>query len=101
MIKNSDSFNVILEDINPKKTDMELNNLDRRDFIKGSAATLALTSLSAKGFANALDAKKQYKVGLIGSGWYGKSDLFRLIQVANVDVVTLCDVDTKMLAEAI
>lgn len=80
---------------------MELNNLDRRDFIKGSAATLALTSLSAKGFGKTLDTKKLYKVGLIGSGWYGKSDLFRLIQVANVDVVALCDVDTKMLAEAI
>ncbi|WP_341224863.1 Gfo/Idh/MocA family oxidoreductase [uncultured Arcticibacterium sp.] len=80
---------------------MDINNLDRRDFIKGSAATLALSTLSGKGFANTLDTKKQYKVGLIGSGWYGKSDLFRLIQVANVDVVALCDVDTKMLAEAI
>ncbi|AWV97376.1 Gfo/Idh/MocA family oxidoreductase [Arcticibacterium luteifluviistationis] len=80
---------------------MEINNFDRRDFIKGSAATLALTSLSAKGFAKTLDTKKQYKVGLIGTGWYGKSDLFRLIQVANVDVVALCDVDTKMLSEAI
>ena len=40
------------------------------------------------------------RVGLIGSGWYGKSDLFRLIQVAPVEVVSLCDVDKKMLAEA-
>ncbi len=40
------------------------------------------------------------KVGLIGSGWYGKSDLFRLIQVANVEVVALCDVDKQMLDSA-
>src|SRR6266581_6628382 len=39
-------------------------------------------------------------VGLIGSGWYGKCSLFRLIQVAPVEVVSLCDVDKKMLAEA-
>jgi hypothetical protein len=36
---------------------------------------------------------------LIGCGWYGKTDLFRLIQVAPVEVVSLCDVDKTMLAE--
>jgi predicted dehydrogenase len=39
-------------------------------------------------------------VGLIGTGWYGKVDLLRLIQVAPVEVVSLCDVDKRMLAEA-
>ena len=43
---------------------------------------------------------KTWNVGLIGSGWYGKSDLFRLIQVANVNVVALCDVDKIMLNNA-
>src|SRR5205814_4894495 len=43
---------------------------------------------------------KPLRVGLIGCGWYGKADLFRLIQVAPVEVVSLCDVDKKMLAEA-
>lgn len=40
------------------------------------------------------------RVGLIGTGWYGKCDLLRLIQVADVDVVALCDVDRRMLGEA-
>ena len=40
------------------------------------------------------------RVALIGSGWYGKIDLFRLIQVAPVEVVALCDVDSTMLSEA-
>ena len=44
------------------------------------------------------DFKK--RVALIGSGWYGKIDLLRLIQVAPVEVVGLCDVDSKMLAGA-
>jgi predicted dehydrogenase len=44
--------------------------------------------------------QKTYRVGLIGAGWYGKSDLCRLIQVAPVEVVSLCDVDQHMLAGA-
>ncbi|MBM3964820.1 MAG: Gfo/Idh/MocA family oxidoreductase, partial [Planctomycetes bacterium] len=32
--------------------------------------------------------------------WYGKADLFRLLQVAPVEVVSLCDVDSKMVTEA-
>jgi len=39
-------------------------------------------------------------VGLIGSGWYGKSDLLHLMQVAPVEVVGLCDVDERMVKEA-
>ncbi len=45
-------------------------------------------------------AQKNYKVGLIGSGWYGKSDLFRLIQVSPVEVVAICDPDEHMLESA-
>jgi predicted dehydrogenase len=43
---------------------------------------------------------RTYRVGLIGAGWYGKSDLFRLIQVASVEVIAICDPDQNMLAEA-
>jgi predicted dehydrogenase len=35
-------------------------------------------------------------VGLVGCGWYGKTDLFHLMQVAPVEVVGLCDVDSVM-----
>jgi predicted dehydrogenase len=44
--------------------------------------------------------QKVRRVGLIGSGWYGKADLLRLIQVSPVEVVSLCDVDRRMLADA-
>ena len=40
------------------------------------------------------------RVGLIGSGWYGKCDLLRLLQVAPVEVVSLCDADARMLDDA-
>jgi predicted dehydrogenase len=71
--------------------------MHRRDFLKQSAAAFAVANLPV--YAQQLaDMKK--RVGLIGTGWYGKTDLLRLIQVAPVEVVSLCDVDGKMLAEA-
>ena len=69
--------------------------MNRREFVAGSAA-LALTGSTA--FAQEF-ADKKYRVGLIGTGWYGKCDLFRLLQVAPVEVVSLCDVDSKLLSE--
>ncbi|MCC6416944.1 MAG: Gfo/Idh/MocA family oxidoreductase [Gemmataceae bacterium] len=71
--------------------------MNRRDFLQTGAAGLAL---SAAAGVHAAGEPKPPRVGLIGCGWYGKCDLFRLIQVAPVEVVSLCDVDRKMLAEA-
>ena len=71
--------------------------MHRRDFLRQSAAAFVVTGLPR--YAGQLaDARK--RVGLIGSGWYGKADLLRLIQVAPVEVVSLCDVDRGMLADA-
>src|SRR6476620_3133442 len=71
--------------------------MNRRHFLQTSAAALAASALRS----HAVDfADQKKRVGLIGCGWYGKCDLFRLIQVAPVEVVSLCDVDRKMLAEA-
>lgn len=64
--------------------------MHRRTFLQSTAA-LALSS----GFHSAGETKP-YRVGLIGCGWYGKNDLFRLIQIAPCDVVSLCDVDSNM-----
>jgi predicted dehydrogenase len=71
--------------------------MNRRQFLQVGAAGLALSAFGGYA-AEFADQKK--RVGLIGSGWYGKSDLLRLIQVAPVDVVSLCDVDKRMLADA-
>src|SRR5689334_8152070 len=73
-------------------------HMNRRSFLHAGAAGLALSSLRETALAMADQAPK--RVGLIGSGWYGKVDLLRLIQVAPVEVVSLCDVDRKMLDEA-
>jgi predicted dehydrogenase len=72
--------------------------MDRRRFLQTGTAGLAVSA--AGGYAVEYADQKPRRVGLIGSGWYGKTDLFRLIQVAPVEVVSLCDVDQRMLAQA-
>ncbi|MEK7407971.1 MAG: Gfo/Idh/MocA family oxidoreductase [Acidobacteriota bacterium] len=66
--------------------------MERRRFLHTAAGGLALPAW--------LEDQKPKRVGLIGSGWYGKCDLLRLVQVAPVEVVSLCDVDKRMLAQA-
>ncbi len=74
-------------------------NLDRRTLLKGAGASLVLAAFNASGM-NIFHPVKTWRVGLIGTGWYGKNDLFRIMQVATVDVVALCDVDKNKLNEA-
>ncbi len=71
--------------------------MHRREFLTKSAAALAVSRMPAFAFQG---GGARRRVGLIGCGWYGKTDLFRLIQVAPVEVVSLCDVDKNMLADA-
>ena len=71
--------------------------MNRRQFLTASAG-LALSA--GRGLAVPYADQKPRRVGLIGSGWYGKSDILRLIQIAPVEIVSLCDVDKQMLAEA-
>lgn len=73
--------------------------ISRREFIKTGASALALSSISIPGLSS-VQSSQPLRVGLIGTGWYGKSDLFKLIQVAPVDVVGLCDVDKNLLKGA-
>jgi len=72
--------------------------MDRREFLKASAASVAFSAFGA--YAAEPVRQNPRRVGLIGSGWYGKSALFRLLQIEPVEVVALCDVDKNMLAEA-
>ncbi|HET6883672.1 MAG TPA: Gfo/Idh/MocA family oxidoreductase [Pirellulales bacterium] len=73
--------------------------MNRRDVLKTGVAGLAASALARCHTAHATEPKL-HRVGLIGCGWYGKSDLFRLIQVAPVEVVSLCDPDKHQLEGA-
>jgi len=72
--------------------------MNRRKFLQFGAAGIALSAL--RYVPTTFAAEKTRRVGLIGTGWYGKCDLLRLIQVEPVEVVSLCDVDKRMLSEA-
>jgi hypothetical protein len=64
--------------------------MTRRDLLKAGIA------LGAAGSAIAFADDKVRRVGIIGPGWYGKSDLLRMVQVSPIEVVSMCDVDSKM-----
>src|SRR5262245_62719076 len=71
----------------------------RRNFLKTTGAG-AVALAAPKPSLFAADEDKPLRVALIGCGWYGKTDLFHLIQVAPVEVVGLCDVDSQVAAAA-
>src|SRR2546423_2663592 len=73
--------------------------MTRRNFLKTSGAG-AVALAAAKTSLFAAEEEKPLRVALIGCGWDGKTDLFHLIQVAPVEVVGLCDVDSKMVETA-
>lgn len=72
--------------------------MNRREFLQAGTAGLALSAMG--GLAPMFAAAKPKRVALIGTGWYGKSAMFRLLQVAPVEIVALCDVDSRMVAQA-
>lgn len=74
--------------------------MNRRNFLQTAGLAAAPFILTRKSLFAEEVSDKKHRVGLIGSGWYGKCDLLRLIQVSPVDVVSLCDVDSVMLKEA-
>ncbi len=72
--------------------------MNRRHFLRtGGATALALSGLQRY---SEVFADTRLRVGVIGTGWYGKSILFRLLQVAPAEIVSLCDVDSAMVADA-
>jgi predicted homoserine dehydrogenase-like protein len=73
--------------------------MNRREFLRGAAAGAALTTAMGS-FVPLYAQSKPRRVGLIGPGWYGKSAHFRLLQIEPVEVVALCDVDKRMVAQA-
>jgi predicted dehydrogenase len=75
-------------------------SMNRREFLYTTALGLAAAAVAPAAPAQEYDRDKRRRVGLIGCGWYGKSDLFRLVQVSPVEIVSLCDVDSQMLANA-
>ena len=71
--------------------------MDRRDFIKTSAA--ASVAFSAVPLVRA-KSRKRYRTALIGSGWWGMNILRTAMAADQAEVVAMCDVDQNQLGPA-
>ena len=72
--------------------------MNRRTFIKNSTTTVAAsTAYSSLPLLTALTPSpmKQYRIALIGSGWWGMNILREAIYAKTGKVVALCDVDDR------
>src|SRR2546423_458011 len=74
--------------------------MNRRTFVSSLAlASAAVASNPSRLFAG--EAKARPRVGLIGCGWIGGVYLQALAQHAQVDVVSLCDVNANALRDTL
>lgn len=71
--------------------------VSRRTLLRTAVGALAA---ALHGEAGVAAVARPRRVGLIGAGWYGKSDLWRLAQVAPVEILAIADPDRTMLAGA-
>lgn len=91
-----------MKSVNSARSTPASFNINRRQFLKSASALAALAAFPTLGAeALGLVNGKPKRVGLIGAGWYGKSDLWRLAQVAPVEIISICDPDKNMLAGAV
>ncbi len=74
--------------------------MNRRRFLHAAGAGLAAAGMLPNAATATNLEQMDLRVALIGAGWYGKCDFLRLIQVAPVEVVAICDADSRMAAEA-
>lgn len=73
--------------------------MNRRTFVSSLAVAGVAAATSPRLFS--AEAKSRPKVGLIGCGWFGGVMLESFAAAAQVDVVSLCDVNTKALKETL
>src|SRR5260221_5791346 len=71
-----------------------------RDSLGATGAALAGASASAASAARVEGANARIRIGLIGCGGMGRSDLRDFVKVKNLECVALCDVDDAQVAKA-
>ncbi len=81
-----------------------MTDFKRRKFLRDSAAGLTgagLTSFTANAASQnqVAGANRRLRVGLIGCGGQGTSDLRAMLRAGNVECVALCDVDDEQTAK--
>ena len=75
-------------------------NLNRRNFLFGSAAAMTLAGCATSRVgARALKPGEKYNFAMIGLGIQGRSDIKPFLASDKINVVAVCDVDKERLAD--
>jgi predicted dehydrogenase len=76
-----------------------MEKMNRREFIRTTTAgTIAMTSTLCAAGENA-NGEPKLRMGLIGCGGYGMSDVRAAFKVGGVEVIAVCDVDSQHLTD--
>ena len=74
-----------------------MNQLNRRQFLKGSIATAAALSLPARTYAQAEGANGDLRVAIVGFNGRGQDHIANYLKLKGARIVALCDVDSAVL----
>lgn len=74
-----------------------MKNINRRSFIKTSAAAGAVFSISNRSWAQIPSASEEIRVGVVGFKGRGGNHISGLSRLENVRIAGLCDVDERVL----
>lgn len=72
--------------------------MKRRTFIEKSA--IGVAAITAPVYISPFASESKLKVGLIGAGWYGMVISKAALKAGGIEIVAVCDVDSKHLAES-
>ena len=73
--------------------------MNRRTFVSSLAAAGAVAATGSRLFAN--ESKPRIRVGIIGCGWYGGVNLAAFVRNADLNFVSLCDVNDHSLKDTL
>jgi predicted dehydrogenase len=80
---------------------MNVPKVSRRQFLKTSAETATVASLTAASYSNVLGANERIRAGLIGVGLIGKRHLLDFMAQPDVEVAAICEVYAPRLEEGV
>jgi predicted homoserine dehydrogenase-like protein len=77
-------------------------SLTRRSFLSSTAAGFvsARSLVAAQSSSTAVIASDRVRIGVIGTGRQGRSDMRAHLALPDVEIAAICDVDAPNLAEA-
>jgi predicted dehydrogenase len=77
-----------------------MGKMNRRKFMRAAVAGSIGVAAVLRANPETDEEKAKLKIGLIGCGWYGMVDVKAAFKVGGVEVIALCDVDSKHLKDS-